>query len=734
MTSIDEVEPSIEPHEPTLEEEAAGLDGYFSDAPLDPKPEYPLLRETFDTAVVITNLPKAPVAKLERLTKLITRLVSKIGTLATSPSPTSPSTLTPCIQIPVDHATNTTLGFAFVDYASPADAVSAVELLQDYAIDKNHRISVTPYKRAVELKGLETGEFKEPEPVKFVERPSTQSWVMDPSQRDQFVIREGKETVVSWVDGRHEPTVDYDGEREKKAGVAWCEYYVQWSPLGSYLATMVPSKGVILWGGSKYEKMARFPSPGVEMVLFSPEENYMLTSNNNRRDPQAIKIFSVETRKLIRALPLFPPKFLPDNLSESELQQIMPPPFLWSHDDKYLARMDRDLISVYETPSLRLLEKRSIVANGIREFQFSPRDNILAYWAPESGNAPAHVDLIELPSRRKIRQKNLFNVTKCSMVWQNEGRFLGVKVTRHTKSKKTLYNYLELFRLEDSGVPVEMLDVKDAVMAFAWEPNGSRFAMIHAENPSSTKVNVSFYDMNKKAAPDTGKKGSKKKADAGTTVAEVTKVETLEGRQCNCLFWSPAGHNIIMASLGDSASGALEFYDVDTKALMVKEHYRANQVCWDPAGRTVATIVSQPIGGGHFKFVMDNGYVLWTFQGKQITQKSYEAFYQLQWRPRKALLSKEEIGKVVKNLKKYEKEFDKADKAISRARFLEETRGKRVLRAEFHRRMDRLKGFLLQQKESRIALMNGYDSDDDAAYVITEDTIETVLSTKEEVI
>ena len=82
------------------------------------------------------------------------------------------------------------------------------------------------------------------------------------------------------------------------------------------------------------------------------------------------------------------------------------------------------------------------------------------------------------------------------MVWQNEGRFLGVKVTRHTKSKKTLYNYLELFRLEDTGVPVEMLDVKDAVMAFAWEPNGSRFAMIHAENPSSTTVNVSFYDMN----------------------------------------------------------------------------------------------------------------------------------------------------------------------------------------------------------------------------------------------
>ena len=41
------------------------------------------------------------------------------------------------------------------------------------------------------------------------------------------------------------------------------------------------------------------------------------------------------------------------------------------------------------------------------------------------------------------------------------------------------------------GIPREMLDVKDAVMSFSWELHGSRFAIIHAENPTSTKVNVS---------------------------------------------------------------------------------------------------------------------------------------------------------------------------------------------------------------------------------------------------
>ena len=34
---------------------------YLSDSPLDPQPQYPQLRETFETAIIITNLPKVRV-------------------------------------------------------------------------------------------------------------------------------------------------------------------------------------------------------------------------------------------------------------------------------------------------------------------------------------------------------------------------------------------------------------------------------------------------------------------------------------------------------------------------------------------------------------------------------------------------------------------------------------------------------------------------------------------------
>lgn len=707
-----------------LADEAASLDGYFSDAPLEPHPKYPPIDNSFDRCVVITGLPKVPEAKCDKLSKVLLKLVTRIGNLA---SYEGSDDFTGFDMPTADDGS--TVGCAFIEFQSAGDAKKAIEVLQDYKFDKNHSIRVTMYERASHLAKVEEDDFRQPDPEPYKERPNTMSWLEDPSQRDQFTIRHGKETAVYWNYGRGDPVLDYDGAREKKAGINWCDSYVQWSPKGSYFATIVPSKGVVLWGGKNFEKLGRFAAPGVEFVLFSPQENYILTNNMNKKDPQAIKVFSVQSGNCLRAFPLYPKDFLDQ---ENADQEIPPPPFQWSHDDKYLARMGKDLISVFETPSMKLLDKRSLATDGIHEFQFSPKSNIIAYWAPEHKNQPAHVDLVEIPSRKQLRQKNLFNVNKCSMVWQEDGHYLGVKVTRHTKSKKTLYNNLELFRVNEPGVPVEMLDVKDAVMSFAWEPQGSRFAIIHAENPTSTKVNVTFYDMFKtiELEKKKGKKGGKEKQ----IVAEVNLIETLEGKQCNCIFWSPAGRTVILAALGDSASGTLEFYDVDSKTLVIKEHYRANQVLWDPSGRTVATTVSQPIGGGHFKFAMDNGYILWTFQGKQLSQASFEAFYQFQWRPREKLATKEEIAEIAKNIKKYEKQFNAFDEAKKRKLRLQETKGKRKNRAEFRARLARLKEWRARQKQERMALLGGYDSEDESNFTAKEITIETILNTKEELV
>jgi translation initiation factor 3 subunit B len=148
---------------------------------------------------------------------------------------------------------------------------------------------------------------------------------------------------------------------------------------------------------------------------------------------------------------------------------------------------------------------------------------------------------------------------------------------------------------------------------------------VHAENKSATRANVSFYDMNKEMEVEVKAQRGKNPRKAYTkteVVQELNLVTTLKDRQCNTLYWSPAGNMIVLASLGESSSGSLEFYDVSAgEVLAVREHYRATEVVWDPSGRTLATCVVQPLAGGYFKFAMDNGYIIWGSQGKQLFQQ-----------------------------------------------------------------------------------------------------------------
>ncbi len=342
-------------------------DGYFSDTSLDLDPRYPKLNESFDAAIVVLNLPKVPQSKVEKLTKVVKKIVSRLGNIAATEGGFGG------FLMPFNDEKGATEGFAIIEYETAEEAKNAISVLDGYKFDKNHSLIVTPYTRAQTLGGVQETEFVEPEREPFVENPNAMSWLEDPSQRDLFVIRQGKETVVSWFDGKEDPQIDYDGAREKEQGVNWCEYYCHWSPKGSYLATLVPARGVILWSGSNYEKSGRFVAPDVKQVLFSPQENYILTNNMRWDDPQAIRVYSIQTGKLLRAFSLYP-----DNIPRSDDRP--PPPFQWSHDDAYLARMGKDLISIYSTPSMRLLDKKSLLAEGIHEFQWSPKANIIALW------------------------------------------------------------------------------------------------------------------------------------------------------------------------------------------------------------------------------------------------------------------------------------------------------------------------------------------------------------------
>ena len=54
----------------------------------------------------------------------------------------------------------------------------------------------------------------------------------------------------------------------------------RWSPQGSYLAT-VHGRGIAIWGGPQFQKVARFNHPGVQFIDFSPCEKYLVTFSPN---------------------------------------------------------------------------------------------------------------------------------------------------------------------------------------------------------------------------------------------------------------------------------------------------------------------------------------------------------------------------------------------------------------------------------------------------------------------
>ena len=62
-----------------------------------------------------------------------------------------------------------------------------------------------------------------------------------------------------------------------------------------------------------------------------------------------------------------------------------------------------------------MLDKKTMKVQGIRNFNWSLTDYIIAYWMSEDIDAPARVTLLVIPEKIKVRNKNLFNVADCKI-------------------------------------------------------------------------------------------------------------------------------------------------------------------------------------------------------------------------------------------------------------------------------------------------------------------------------
>jgi len=639
------------------------------------------INDDFRNVVIVDNIPIVGEKKYEKLCKVLQRIFGKHGKVAKD------GFHMPCGD------DKKTMGYCFIEFETPKGAETAQTEGDNKKLDKDHKLRVTRWNEFDNyLSAPDT--YEAPEEPEFESNVTLTSWLLDHFGRDQFVIRHGKETQIFWNDPYRKANsqgrvLQYGGEREKERSKVWTESYTAWSPKGSFLATF-HRQGVKLWGGDDFQSMGRIIHSGVNIIAWSPNEKYIVTSNGKDRkgpkDPNwCIQIWDIKTQKMMRGF--------------DKAMTRSWPAFKWSHDDKYFARTGDGVISVYETPHMGLLDKKSIKVEGVRQIEWCPSQNILAYWVPEQKNVPAKVALIEVPSRKLIREKHLYSVDNVKMHWQSNGDYLCVKMARK-KTKKTIVQNFEIFRLREKNIPVEVLEIEDEVIAFAWEPKGHRFALIHG-NPSHP--DVSFYKLKRKT---------------------LEKIKTLENRCANCLFWSPTGDYIVLAGLGDK-NGQLDFVDTsDWTTTVSTEHIMCTDVEWDPSGRFVITSVTQPIDVDqhNFRATMENGYKMWTCSGQLQQSISADQFYQVLWRPRPAtLLTTKKRMEVKNNLKdKFWDQFSKEDDEIRQSQLSGAAREREDWKTQWKAFRARATEEYAADAADRAELREGQLSDDDDDFMFTE--------------
>lgn len=502
-----------------------------------------------------------------------------------------------------------------MELSTPAEAAAVVRQFDHFPLDKKHTLRVNKM-TDIDRYGAEGRvheEFVPPEIPPFEQKEHLKSFLKDPSGRgrDQFVMYRGDNVSVCWNNEKDAPESIVDRQH-------WTETFVQWSSMGTYL-TSIHQQGVQLWGGSSWQRLQRFPHPFVNLVDFSPNENYLVTWSHRPisvpdeghpvlsidDDGKNYVIWDIKTGKPLRSFAN------QDTAGDDPAAKAkFPwPAFKWSADDNYVARLNQGVsISVYELPRMNLLDKTSIKIDGVVDFDWAPAsprregvkkyEQLLCFWTPEIGSNPAKVGLMSIPSKEIVRTLNLFSVADAKLHWQSEGTYLCVKVDRHTKSKKSRTTTLEIFRVKEKGVPVEVVDtIKDTVINFAWEPKGDRFVIITTSEPPgptavAPKTAVAFF------CPEKNK---------GPTAGNFKHLRTLDKKNSNAIYWSPRGRFVVVATIANQQSSDLDFFDLDFEGekpeaekdltanlqlMNTGDHYGVTDVEWDPSGRFVTTWAS----------------------------------------------------------------------------------------------------------------------------------------------
>eukprot|EP00897_Mesotaenium_endlicherianum_P005996 jgi/Mesen1/5424/ME000027S04793 len=372
-------------------------------------------------------------------------------------------------------------------------------------------------------------------------------------------------------------------------------------------------------------------------------------------------------------------------------------PMRWSPLGTYLATMHRQGAAVWGGASWQRLMR--FAHPQVRLIDFSPGEKFLVTYSSHEPTNPREsqkvtLDVFETRSGKLLRD---FKGPADEFATGGAGGIAGVQwpdkyFARIGKGAISVYETETMGLLDKKSIKV------DNLADFSWSP---------------AEPLIAYF------VPEAG--------GGNQPARKVVKLATLKGKQVNALLWSPQGRYIVLAGL-KGFNGQLEFFSVDDMETMATgEHFMATDVEWDPTGRFVATAVTSV-------HQMENGYNVWSFNGKLLYRIPRDRFTQFLWRPRPpSLLPPEKDVEIAKNLRKYSKKYEVEDEEAGQALGVAEVERRRQMVDEWKRNLAAWKRMAEQERGIRESLRGGEASDDEEEYEAEEVEVEEIIDIQEEI-
>ncbi|KAH6770505.1 translation initiation factor 3B1 [Perilla frutescens var. hirtella] len=134
---------------------------------------------------------------------------------------------------------------------------------------------------------------------------------------------------------------------------------------------------------------------------------------------------------------------------------------------------------------------------------------------------------------------------------------------------------------------------------------------------------------------------------------------------------------------------------------------------------------------------MENGFNVWSFNGKLLYRHLKDHFFQFMWRPRPAcLLTADKEEEIAKNLNKYSKKYEAEDEDVSTLLSKQVREKRKMLKEEWERWVAQWKQLHEAEKLQRQNLRDGEDSDEeeDDEYEAKQVEIDELLDVSQQVI